>query len=132
MATLTLAGRTLVAAFVVELLFTFALCFVMLNVATSKSHPDNSFYGLAIGFTVMAGAFAVGDISGGAFNPGGHLRRGGDGNVRLADTVGVLPGPVRRRRRRRYRLPCTQPRRPMTLAPDATKFLLQERLRNPT
>lgn len=68
-ATLTLAGRTLVAAFVVELLFTFALCFVMLNVATSKSHPDNSFYGLAIGFTVMAGAFAVGDISGGAFNP---------------------------------------------------------------
>lgn len=41
----------------------------MLNVATSRSHPDNSFYGLAIGFTVMAGAFAVGDISGGAFNP---------------------------------------------------------------
>nr|WP_252366599.1 MULTISPECIES: hypothetical protein [Rhodococcus] len=36
----------------------------MLNVATSRSHPDNSFYGLAIGFTVMAGAFAVGDISG--------------------------------------------------------------------
>ncbi|WP_458682715.1 MIP/aquaporin family protein [Prescottella equi] len=67
--TLTLAGRTLTAAFVVELLFTFALCFVMLNVATSKSHPDNSFYGLAIGFTVVAGAFAVGAISGGAFNP---------------------------------------------------------------
>jgi aquaporin Z len=57
------------AAFVVELLFTFALCYVMLNVATSKSHPDNSFYGLAIGFTVMAGAAAVGGISGGAFNP---------------------------------------------------------------
>jgi aquaporin Z len=58
-----------VAAFVVELLFTFALCYVVLNVATSKSHPDNSFYGLAIGFTVVAGAFAVGAISGGAFNP---------------------------------------------------------------
>ena len=36
-----------------ELLFTFALCYVVLNVATSKSHPDNSFYGLAIGFTVV-------------------------------------------------------------------------------
>ena len=68
-ATLTLSGRTLVAAFVAELLFSFALCYVMLNVATSKSHPDNSFYGLAIGFTVVAGAIAVGAISGGAFNP---------------------------------------------------------------
>ncbi|WP_218026073.1 MIP/aquaporin family protein [Nocardia miyunensis] len=67
--TLTLTGHTLGAAFAVELLFTFALCYVMLNVATSKSHPDNSFYGLAIGFTVVAGAFAVGAISGGAFNP---------------------------------------------------------------
>ena len=65
----TLTGRTLLAAFVVELLFTFALCYVVLNVATSKDHPDNSFYGLAIGFTVVAGAFAVGAISGGAFNP---------------------------------------------------------------
>ena len=67
--TTTLGGRTLVAAFVVEALFTFALCYVMLNVATSKDHPDNSYYGLAIGFTVVAGAFAVGAISGGAFNP---------------------------------------------------------------
>jgi aquaporin Z len=67
--TLTLSGAGLPAAFLVELLFTFALCYVMLNVATSKHHPDNSFYGLAIGFTVVAGAFAVGAISGGAFNP---------------------------------------------------------------
>ena len=57
------------AAFVVELLFTFALAYVVLNVATSKDHPNNSFYGLAIGFTVAAGAVAVGAISGGAFNP---------------------------------------------------------------
>jgi aquaporin Z len=64
-----LSGHILVAALVVELLFTFALCYVMLNVATSKDHPDNAFYGLAIGFTVVAGAFAVGAISGGAFNP---------------------------------------------------------------
>jgi aquaporin Z len=68
-AAMTLSGHTLLAAFVAELLFTFALCYVVLNVATSKSHPDNSFYGLAIGFTVVAGAFAVGAISGGAFNP---------------------------------------------------------------
>jgi aquaporin Z len=68
-ATLTLSGHSLGAAFVVELLFTLALCYVVLNVATSKSHPNNSFYGLAIGFTVLAGAAAVGTISGGAFNP---------------------------------------------------------------
>jgi aquaporin Z len=54
---------------VVELLFTFALCYVVLNVATSKDQVGNSFFGLAIGFTVVAGAFAVGGISGGAFNP---------------------------------------------------------------
>ena len=52
-----------------EFLFTFALASVVLNVATSKDHPDNSFYGLAIGFTVLAGVLAVGPISGGAFNP---------------------------------------------------------------
>jgi aquaporin Z len=67
--TMTLNGPTLWAAFVVELLFTFALCYVVLNVATSRDHPNNSFYGLAIGFTVLAGAVAVGGISGGAFNP---------------------------------------------------------------
>ena len=53
----------------VEFLFTFALCYVVLNVATAKANENNSFYGLAIGFTIMVGAFAVGSISGGAFNP---------------------------------------------------------------
>jgi aquaporin Z len=67
--TLTLSGHALTAAIVAELLFTFALAYVVLNVATSKDHPDNSFYGLAIGFTVLAGAVAVGGISGGVFNP---------------------------------------------------------------
>src|ERR1700716_1004925 len=67
--TLALSGHTLAAAFVVELLFTFALAYVVLNVATSKDHADNSFYGLAIGLTILAGAVAVGGISGGAFNP---------------------------------------------------------------
>jgi aquaporin Z len=56
-------------ALVAEFLFTFALVYVVLNTATSKGTLDNSFYGLAIGFTVMTGAFAVGGISGGAFNP---------------------------------------------------------------
>jgi len=52
-----------------EFLFTFALAYVVLNVATAKANAGNSFYGLAIGFTVMVGAFTVGPISGGAFNP---------------------------------------------------------------
>ena len=56
-------------AFLAEFLFTFALVYVILNSATAKSTAGNSFYGLAIGMTVMAGAFAVGPISGGAFNP---------------------------------------------------------------
>jgi aquaporin Z len=45
------------------------LAFVVLNSATAKATSGNSFYGLAIGFTVLTGAFAVGSISGGAFNP---------------------------------------------------------------
>jgi aquaporin Z len=56
-------------AFVAEFLFTFALCWVVLNVATSKATMGNHFYGVAIGMTVMTGAFAVGGVSGGAFNP---------------------------------------------------------------
>ena len=61
--------KSLPAAFVAEFLFTFALAYVVLNVATAKATAGNSFYGLAIGMTVMAGAFAVGSIGGGAFNP---------------------------------------------------------------
>jgi aquaporin Z len=58
-----------VRALLVECLYTFALCYVVLNVATSKGTSGNSFYGLAIGFTVTAGAYSVGAVSGGAFNP---------------------------------------------------------------
>jgi aquaporin Z len=54
---------------VVEFLFTFALVWVVLNTATAKGTMGNSFYGLAIGMTVMTGAVAVGGVSGGAFNP---------------------------------------------------------------
>jgi aquaporin Z len=63
------AGTSSMAAFTVELLFTFALCLVWLNVATAQQTAGNSFYGLAIGFTVVAALFAGGPISGGAFNP---------------------------------------------------------------
>ncbi|CAB4244326.1 Glycerol uptake facilitator or related permease (Major Intrinsic Protein Family) [Methylacidimicrobium sp. AP8] len=56
-------------AFLAEFLFTLALVYVVLNSATAKATAGNSFYGLAIGITVMVGASAVGSISGGAFNP---------------------------------------------------------------
>src|SRR6476660_843448 len=56
-------------AFVAEFLFAFALVYVVLNVATAKGTSGNSFYGLAIGFTVLTGAFAVGSVSSAAFNP---------------------------------------------------------------
>lgn len=55
--------------FLAEILFTFLLVFVILNVALNKNLKGNQFYGLAIGLTVTAGAFAVGNISGGVFNP---------------------------------------------------------------
>ena len=54
---------------IAEFIFTFALAYVVLNVATTKGTEGNSYYGLAIGFTVMVGAFTVGGISGGVFNP---------------------------------------------------------------
>jgi aquaporin Z len=73
------SGHALTATAVAEFLFTFALCYVVLNVATSKDQEGNSFFGLAIGFTVVAGAFAVGGISGGAFNPAVSLGAAVDG-----------------------------------------------------
>ena len=55
--------------FLAEIMFTFLLVFVILNVALNKNLKGNQFYGLAIGLTVTAGAFAVGNISGAVFNP---------------------------------------------------------------
>jgi aquaporin Z len=77
MVTVFLVGKTglpmqianVPAAFVAEFLFTFALAYVVLNSATAKGTSGNSFYGVAIGMTVMVGAFSAGAISGGAFNP---------------------------------------------------------------
>jgi len=71
--TFTLApaeGFSAARAVVVEALYTFALCLVVLNVATIQKTKGNSFYGLAIGFTIVVAAFAGGPLSGGAFNPG--------------------------------------------------------------
>jgi aquaporin Z len=56
-------------ALVAEFLFTFALCYVVLNVATIKATSGNSYFGWAIGFTVLVGAYCVGSISSAAFNP---------------------------------------------------------------
>lgn len=55
--------------FVVELIWTAILAWVVLNTATAKKNAGNSFYGLAIGFTVASGAIAVGGVTGGVFNP---------------------------------------------------------------
>lgn len=63
------ATPEITAAFTAELLFTFALAFVVLNTATTRGTEGNSYYGAAIGMTVLVGAYAVGPISGGAFNP---------------------------------------------------------------
>ena len=89
----------LLSSVLVEFLFTFALALTVLNVATAKGTQSNSFYGLAIGFMVMCGAFAGGGISGGAFNPAigiglsiGALLDGTGGNWMLLYIVAPLAG----------------------------------------
>lgn len=86
------AGTVILA----EFLFTFALCFVILMVATAKATAGNAYYGVAIAFTVLAGAYAVGGVSGGAFNPAVALSLGIMGLVEWTDLwmhlVGQLAG----------------------------------------
>merc|ERR1719217_1465590 len=63
-------GHSMIQAGLAELLYTFMLCFVVLNVAASKVHGGkNQFYGLAIGFVIVAGAYSGGSVSMGCFNP---------------------------------------------------------------
>lgn len=64
-----IADKNIVQGLVAELLGTFALAYVVLNVATAKGTAGNSFYGLAIGGTVLAMALTIGQFSGGAYNP---------------------------------------------------------------
>ena len=63
------ATATTMTALIVEVFYTFLLALVVLNVATSPTNEGNSFYGIAIGATIVIAAFAGGPISGGAFNP---------------------------------------------------------------
>ncbi len=63
------AGYSAIKVLTAETLGTFALAYVVLNVATHPKTSGNSYYGMAIGFTVTAMAFALGMVSGGAFNP---------------------------------------------------------------
>ncbi len=63
-------NSSVLKGFVAELLGTFALAYVVLMTATTKSNSGNSHYGLAIGFTVLACAYALGGFgTGGCFNP---------------------------------------------------------------
>ena len=66
-----------------EALWTFALMFVIINVATEQA--GNQFYGAAIGLTVMAGAFTVGGISLGSFNPAVTTMLTVSGKMAVAD-----------------------------------------------
>jgi aquaporin Z len=93
-------GAGLLRPLLVEFLYTFALALVVLQSATATKTKGNSFYGLAIGFTITAAAFAGGSISGGAFNPAvgtgpilvnAMLGEGGLGNIWLY-LVGPLLG----------------------------------------
>ncbi len=59
----------IIKGLIAELLGTFALAYVVLNVATAKGTAGNSFYGLAIGGTVLVMALIIGKYSGGAYNP---------------------------------------------------------------
>eukprot|EP00930_Biecheleria_cincta_P060582 TRINITY_DN46222_c0_g1_i1.p1 TRINITY_DN46222_c0_g1~~TRINITY_DN46222_c0_g1_i1.p1 ORF type:complete len:484 (+),score=81.60 TRINITY_DN46222_c0_g1_i1:200-1453(+) len=54
-----------------EMCYTFLLCFVVLNVAAARKNltERNQYYGLAIGFVILAGAYGAGAVSGGCFNP---------------------------------------------------------------
>ncbi|QEG20265.1 MIP/aquaporin family protein [Mariniblastus fucicola] len=93
-------SMTTLGPWVIEILFTFALALVVLNTATSSGTKGNSFYGLAIGFTVVVAAFAGGGISGGAFNPavgvGPNIIRGSIGGdpAALANIALYIAGPM--------------------------------------
>jgi aquaporin Z len=69
MAALKPLNHDVAKSLLVEFLFTFALVYAVLNVATADATAGNSYFGLAIGFTVVVGAYAVGSVSGAAFNP---------------------------------------------------------------
>lgn len=87
----------LTTAAMLEAVFTFALALVVLNVACSKKTQGNSYYGLAIGFTIVAAAYAAGPYTGGAFNPAvgiGLTATGTDVGASWRDIWVYILGPV--------------------------------------
>ena len=92
------AGVYWYSALTAEVLFTTALALVVMNVAATRETAGNSYYGLAIGFTVACGAFVAGPISGGAFNPavafGATLREALFGHGTWSDLWIYLVGPL--------------------------------------
>ena len=84
-------GVNIWSALGAEVVFTMALVLVVLNVAATKETAGNSYYGIAIGFVVAAGAFTVGPISGAAFNPAVGLSATFSGAVFGHDTWSDLP-----------------------------------------
>jgi aquaporin Z len=82
---------TLISVIIMEAIFTFGLASVVLHVATSSRTHGNQYFGLAIGFMVMAGAFSAGAISGGVFNPAVAL---GTFLVDMTNIPGNLPNLV--------------------------------------
>jgi aquaporin Z len=82
----TVADGNMVRALLAELLGTFALAYVVLNVATAKANAGNSYYGLAIGFTVLACGYIFGHFSGGAFNPAVAIGQCINGGFAWADS----------------------------------------------
>jgi len=56
-------------ALVGEILFTFMLVWVIMNVATARANAGNQFYGIAIGSTVTGAIYTVGPYSLAMLNP---------------------------------------------------------------
>jgi aquaporin Z len=90
------AGVTNLSAYLIEILFTFALASVVLHTAVSKKVDGNDYFGLAIGSTVMVGAFAGGTISGAVFNPAVALgpMLFNFGSINTAHLILYLVGPL--------------------------------------
>merc|ERR1719223_1758903 len=76
-------------AVVAEMLMSFMLCFVVLNVAAANSVKGNQYYGLAIGFVIVAAAHGGGHLSGGCFNPAANF-----GIDVVSARLGLFWGPV--------------------------------------
>jgi aquaporin Z len=82
----------------IEILFTYILATVVLQVGTSAKTKGNSYFGIAIGFTLLAIVFAGGPISGAVYNPavavGPFIVDIANFNANLPDLLLYLIGPL--------------------------------------